>query len=75
VEYFSDPQSVQITSITDGGGFSSYSTGLCLNVHIASNIMARFEGRTFFSGEDVYSKDNNPTNTSNLLISNLTIWF
>lgn len=75
VEYFSDPQSVQITSITDGGGFNSYSTGLGLNVHIASNIMARFEGRTFFSEKDVYSKDNTPTNTSSQLISNLTIWF
>ena len=75
VEYFNDPKSVHITSITDGGGFSSYSTGLCLNVHIASNIMARFEGRTFFSDNDVYTKDTAPANTSNLLISNLTIWF
>ena len=75
VEYFSDPKSVQITPITNVSGFSTYSTGLCLNLHIASNIMARFEGRTFFSDKEVYAKDSNPSKTSNLLISNLTIWF
>ncbi len=75
VEYFNDPKSVQIAPITSINGFSSYSSGLCLNLHLASNIMARFEGRTFFSTKDVYLRDNNPVKTSNLLISNLTIWF
>jgi len=76
IEYFSDPKSVQITPITGASGFSSYSTGLCLNLHIASNIVARFESRTFFSGEEVYVKeDTGASKTSNLLISNLTIWF
>lgn len=74
-EYFDDPKSVQITSINPGVGFSSYSTGLCLNIQLASNIVARFEGRSFFSKKDVYQRDNQPVSTSNLLISNLTIWF
>jgi hypothetical protein len=75
VEYFDDPKSVQITPITGVDGFSSYSTGLCLNLHLADNIVARFEGRTFFSNQEVYIRDNNPVKNSNLLISNLTIWF
>lgn len=75
IEYFSDPKSVHITPVTNVSGFNSYSTGLCLNLHIAPNIMARFEGRTFFSEKEVYQKDSNPSKSSNLLISNLTIWF
>jgi Putative beta-barrel porin-2, OmpL-like. bbp2 len=75
LEYFNDPESVQITPITPVSGFSSYSTGLCLNIHIASNIMARFEGRSFFSQQEVYERDSSPVKNSNLLISNLTIWF
>ena len=75
IEYFSDPKSAVIVPITSVSGFNSYSTGLCLNLHIASNIVARFEGRTFFSENEVYSKDTRPSRTSNLLISNLTIWF
>ena len=75
IEYFSDPKSVMITPITNVSGFSSYSSGLCLNLHIASNIIARFEGRTFFSAKEVYERDNAPVKNSNLLISNLTIWF
>ncbi len=75
VEYFNDPESVQITSINTLPGFTSYSTGLCLNVQIASNILARFEGRTFFSRDEVYQRNDSPVNSSNLLISNLTIWF
>jgi len=74
-EYFNDPRSVQITSITGVNGFSSYSTGLCLNIHLAENILARFEGRTFFSDKEVYQRDSKAVKDSNMLISNLTIWF
>jgi hypothetical protein len=76
VEYFSDPASVMIVPVVPNVvGFSSYSTGLCLNVQVASNVLARFEGRTFFSEKEVYLDNDNPSKTSNLLISNLTIWF
>ncbi|HEY5824012.1 MAG TPA: outer membrane beta-barrel protein, partial [Cyclobacteriaceae bacterium] len=75
VEYFSDPRSVQIVPVTGVTGFSAYSTGLCFNLQIASNVVARFEGRTFFSEKEMFLKDGNPSNTSNLLISNLTVWF
>jgi hypothetical protein len=66
---------VMITPVTNVSGFSTYSSGLCLNLHIASNIIARFEGRTFFSEKEVYERDNTPVKNSNLLISNLTVWF
>jgi Putative beta-barrel porin-2, OmpL-like. bbp2 len=75
IEYFNDPESVQITPITSVTGFSSYSTGLCFNVQIASNVVARFESRSFFSEKEVYERNNSPVKNSNLLISNLTIWF
>ncbi len=76
IEYFSDPSSVMIVPVVPNvNGFSSYSTGLCLNVQVASNVMARFEGRSFFSEKEVYLNNDNPSRTSNLLISNLTIWF
>lgn len=75
IEYFNDPESVQITPITSVTGFSSYSTGLCVNIHIASNIMARFESRSFFSQQEVYERESSPVKNSNLLISNLTVWF
>jgi hypothetical protein len=75
VEYFDDPKSVQINPINLVSGFNSYSAGLCVNLQIASNVMARFEGRSFFSDKEVYQRDNSPVKNSNLLISNLTIWF
>lgn len=74
-EYFSDPYSVMVTPITPVTGFSSYSTGLCMNLQVASNVVARFEGRTFFSKQNVFERDNTYVSNSNLLISNLTIWF
>lgn len=71
---FSDPSSVLITPVTGVTGFSSYSSGLCLNLHLGSMVMIRLEGRTFFSEKEVYWKNNGPTRTNNLIISNLTSW-
>ncbi len=75
IEYFNDPKSVMITPITSVSGFSSYSTGMCLNLNIASNVVARFEGRAFISEKEVYERNTMPVKTSNLFISNLTVSF
>jgi hypothetical protein len=75
IEYFNDPNSVMITPITSVSGFSSYSSGMCLNLNISPTILARFEGRAFFSEQEVYERMNIPVKTSNLLISSLAVSF
>lgn len=76
LEYFSDPNSIQIRPITSKIGFSSYSGGICLNVKISNNAMFRIEDRYYYSDQKVYlNKDEKETNTDNLLIGSLTVWF
>jgi hypothetical protein len=76
IEYFSDPDGVHITPITPVNGFSSYGSGLCLNVKLSENLLFRFEGRHLFADKNLYlDKDDNPANQSTWVISNLTIWF
>lgn len=81
MEYFGDPRNVQITSVNEEPGtnpyrFRSASAGLCLNVRLTDNVLARFESRTFFSDLAVYRRpDGTPATSSQLLIANLTAWF
>jgi hypothetical protein len=75
LEYFDDPDRVHITPITSATNFSSYSSSLGLNLSIAENILFRLEGRTFFSNNEVYERDGSPVNNSNLLTTNVTLWF
>lgn len=75
LEYFDDPDLVQITPITTTSSFSSYSTSLGLNLQIAENILFRAEGRTFFSNNEVYERDGDFVKNSNLLTTNVTLWF
>jgi hypothetical protein len=76
VEYFSDPASVQITPITGVTGFQTSSAGLCANLKLANNLLFRFEGRKFFSSDNMFTnKNGSPNNTSTWLISSVTVWF
>lgn len=76
IEYFTDPNSVQIAPITPVKGFSSFSTGVCFNLQITNNALFRIEDRFFFSEDKVYvGSSGGLTNTGNLLITNLTVWF
>ncbi len=75
VEYFSDPQSVQVTPITNASGFSSYSSSLGVNYKLAENVLIRGEYRTFWSDKSVYTRNGEAVNNSNLLTGNITIWF
>jgi hypothetical protein len=75
LEYFDDPDGVQITPITTASNFSSYSSSLGLNLKVAENILFRAEGRTFFSNKEVYERDESPVKNSNLLTANVTLWF
>lgn len=76
VEYFSDPNAIQITPITSAAEFQTFSTGLTLNVTPASNLMFRFEGRYFLSQQDVFfDASENTVNSKVWLISNVTFSF
>lgn len=75
IEYFNDPEQIQITSLTGANGFSSYSSSLGANIKLATNILVRFEGRTFFADKPQYLRDEVNVIDSNMLVSNVTIWF
>ncbi len=76
IEYFNDLKSVQVVPITSVKGFDSFSGGLCINVKVGDNALFRLEGRSFFSERKMFiGKNNEETNWSNLLITNLTVWF
>ena len=76
IEYFSDPNSVQIHPITSAVGFSTYSGGICLNVKISKHAMFRVEDRVYYSDQKVYfDRNNKESNASNLLIGSLAVWF
>lgn len=75
VEYFDDPKGVQIATLNSAINFSTYSSSLGLNYKVAENMLVRVEGRSFFSKDDVYVKDDQFTNTSQMFTTNLTLWF
>jgi hypothetical protein len=76
IEYFDDPQSVQIVPITNVNGFKTYSAGVCLNVKVMENALFRLESRHFFAPDNVFlDKNQIPTDKSNLGIASMTIWF
>lgn len=75
VEYFSDPESVQVSSITGVTGFSTFSASAGFDFKLADNVLIRAEYRSFFSGKEIYERNGEAVKNSNLLISNITIWF
>jgi hypothetical protein len=75
VEYFNDPEEVQITPITGIAGFNTFSSSLGINLKVTENALFRVEGRTFLSEKSVYLRNSNPVKNSNLLAVNLTVWF
>lgn len=74
-EYFHDPEQVQITPITGVAGFSSYSSSLGFNLKAAENVLFRAEGRTFFSEQEIYMRNGESVKNSNLITTNITLWF
>jgi len=65
-----------IKPITGINGFSTFSSALCFTKKISQNALFRIEARNYLSESNVYiNAENKPSNTSNLLITNITIWF
>ncbi len=76
IEYFEDNHEVMIKPVTGINGFNTYSSGLCLTTKVSNNALFRIEGRNYYSNKEVYlDTQGNKTNSSNLLITNITVWF
>ena len=74
-EYFDDSNEVLTTPITGVPGFSSYSGSLGLNAKPAENVLFRLEYRGFYSAKAVFERSGSHTQTSNMITSNVAIWF
>ena len=74
LEYFSDPEAAVTEPLFDNSGFRAGSAGLCWNVNLSDNAMFRFEGRQLFSGQRLFSQDENGRRAL-WLLSGMTIWF
>jgi hypothetical protein len=75
IEYFNDPDRIQITPVTAVNFFNGGSASLCFNVKITKSALFRMENRFYFSEKNVYERNKSPVNNGNLLIGNLTVWF
>jgi hypothetical protein len=76
LEYFSDPDQIQITPVTGISGFETFSSSLGINWTVADQVLVRAESRSFFSGKEVYLKKNGTSSrTSQLLIASMAISF
>lgn len=77
MEYFSDPDMVQIIPIPDEHGFECFGASLGLNVPIEQNALFRLEAKNLIStGQKVFlNYDLKKVNTMTVLTANLTLWF
>jgi hypothetical protein len=75
IEYFDDDSEVMIAPTTGVLGFSSYASSLGLNAKPAENVLFRLEWRGFYSSKDMFERSGSPTQTSNMLTGNVTMWF
>lgn len=75
LEYFEDLDEVHIDPITGVAGFETYGSSLGLNYKVADNILIRTEGRSFFSNKQVYERNGEAVKNSNLITTNVTLWF
>jgi hypothetical protein len=77
VEYFSDPEMVQIIPITNEHGFECFGSSLGINVPIEKNALLRLEAKNLISTRQkvFYNKELNKVNSSTILTANITLWF
>jgi hypothetical protein len=75
IEYFNDPHQAVIAPLTSVGSFSTYSTGLCLNVKVGDNALFRVEAKQYFSNDKVFKTPNREVQTNGILAASLAAWF
>lgn len=79
IEYFSDPDNIQVASKFKDGGSAPFRTaglGACLNVNIHKNATFRFDARRLWAANAIFPDDAaNNISHINWLVSGLTVWF
>ncbi len=73
-EYYQDKQGVIIATGTENG-FKTYGFSANFDYLPASNVMFRLEARTLNSKDDIFLRNNNPTNTNVFVTTALAISF
>lgn len=73
-EYYSDEKEVIIATGTPNG-FQTYGYSADMHYFPASNLMFRLEARSFTSKDDIFLKNNNPTNDNFFVTTSLAISF
>ena len=73
-EYYQDKQGVIIATGT-ANGFKTYGFSANFDYLAADNVMFRIEARNLNSKDDVFLKNNNPTNQNTFLTTSLAISF
>ena len=75
VEYFHDPETVVVQPVTGLSTFSCYSGSAGLNVKPAENILLRAEYRAYYSLQDTFYKDGEPSKNESMITTSVAIWF
>lgn len=77
VEYFSDPEMIQIITVSGVKGFNCFGTSVGVNFPIDKNVLLRFEAKKLFSTDQkvFIGEDQKPSSTSTILTGNITFWF
>jgi Putative beta-barrel porin-2, OmpL-like. bbp2 len=75
VEYFHDPGTVMITSLSAISPFRSYSSSVCINWQTTDQSLFRVEVRKFYSKDEIFGESNRLTNNDTWLVASLTAWF
>jgi hypothetical protein len=71
-EYYQDKNGVMIATGTPNG-FKTYGFSANFDYLVANNIMFRLEARSLNSKDDIFLKNNNPTNSNVFLTTSLVI--
>lgn len=77
VEYFSDPEMIQIIPVSGVYGFNCFGSSVGLNIPIDENAVLRFEAKKLISTDQkvFIGEDHLPSNTSTVFTGNITFWF
>ena len=76
VEYFEDPNSIQIKSITSAKEFNFFGSAIALTIPFEKNAFLRLEAKELFSlNNPLFLSGDNQLRNSTILTANLTVWF
>jgi len=74
IEYYADENGVIIATGTPNG-FKTLGLSANLDVQVHRNALWRIEGKLFNSKDDIFTRENDFTNTNAVLTTALAVWF